>query len=125
MKHRRLSAFIVLALAGCTPQPPAVDWSEGAASCLSETIAAYEGKTYAEMRKTIGQQDVLKYRKHGHAYEVLVTVSPDVEHPPDGIQIDFDVFDNDDAPTKSPTNRTIYLQTGQTLHAQQDTARSP
>jgi hypothetical protein len=117
MKHHRIFVPLVIALAGCDPPPPAVDWLDGAHSCLSETIAAYDGKTYAEMHKAIGQQDSRKCRQPGHAYEVLITVSPDAENPPDRIQIDFDAFDDDDPPANNPVNRTVYLQPGEILHA--------
>jgi hypothetical protein len=117
MKQHRFLVPLLFVLVGC--ESPAVDRSDDAASCLSETLADYEGKTYAEMHKALDQQDSRKYRKHGHAYEALITVSLDAENPPDRIQVDFDVFDDDDPPTMSPIKETIYLQPGESLHTKQ------
>jgi hypothetical protein len=94
-----------------------VDRYADAKACLAQVMAAYEGKKYAELHQKIdGRQDSRRIRMHGHRYEVIVTVSPDVEHRPDGIQVDFDVFDGDEPPTMSPEKRTLFLRAGGVLH---------
>jgi hypothetical protein len=117
----RVFSVVVFALCGCVPdgaESSDVDRYRDATSCLSETIGTYEGRTHLELEKQIdGAQAERNCRKQGHAYDVLVTVSHDVEHPPHGIQVDFDAFDGDNPPTMSPVNRTVYLQPGQTFHA--------
>lgn len=116
-KRIRTYAVVVLALVGCGPRSAPslqVDRYQDATTCLSETISAYEGKTYAEMEKQVdGKQASRTFKMRGHAYEVLVTVSRDAENPPDRIQIDFDAFDGDEPPTMTPVNKKFYLRPGQ------------
>ncbi len=106
-------ALLVLALGARAAQED-IDRPADAARCLAETMASYDGRTYAQMKKAIGSQESLTCRKHGHAYQILITVSLDAENPPERIQIDFDAVDGDDMPTMVPVTRTVFLLPGET-----------
>ncbi len=121
--QRHLHAFLFAAAVLVTACNPASgeagsDRDAVARGCLAEVMASYDGKTYDALRQKIGgRQDSRVFRKHGHKYEVLVSVTYDVEHKPDGIQVDFDVFDGDDPPTMTPLHNWISLKRGQALRA--------
>jgi len=117
-----LGCLIITTVTGCAPKPPLtpMDRYRDAKASLTETIASYNGKTHAELQKKIDTtQDSRDFRKRGHSYEVIVAVSPDVEHQPDGLQVSFTVFDGDEPAVMSPVTKTIFLRSGQSIHSEQ------
>ena len=121
--RRVMSAPILAAavlFAACNPASsakPEPNRDAVARACMAEMMAAYEGKTYDALRPKIdGRQDSKVFRKFGHKYEVLVSVDRDVEHKPDGILIQFYVYDGDEPPTMTPVHDWIPLRKGEVLH---------
>jgi hypothetical protein len=91
------------------------DRDADAHACLAEIEKDYDGKTYEELFKKRDFQDTRRMRKHEHSYDVSAAVSLDMEHKPDGLQVDFDVVDGDEPPSMTPLTKTLYLRKGEVL----------
>ena len=82
-----------------------------------EMAARYEGKSHAELLKLKDEPFSQTFRKNGHRYKVILMVQSDVEHPPEGLQASFTVFDDDREATFSPIDRTFYVKPGERLRS--------